>query len=73
MSAFGKNRAEARKKPRDETASHLLTLDLSRAETLAMMLAHSRASQAVDISDLVAGMYLYDWDRLSKYWEYEDH
>ena len=37
------------------------------------MLAHSRASQVVEISDLVAGMYLYDWDRLSKYWEYEDH
>jgi hypothetical protein len=73
MSAFEKNRAEARKKPRDETVSHLLTLDLSRAEALAMMLAHSRASQAVEISDLVAGMYLYDWDRLSKYWEYEDH
>jgi len=73
MSAFGKNRAEARKKPANETSSHLLTLDLSRAETLAVMLARSRASQAVEISDLVAGMYLYDWDRLAKYWEYEDH
>jgi hypothetical protein len=50
-----------------------LTLDLSRAETLATMLAHSRASQVVEIADLVAGMYLYDWDRLAKYWEYEDH
>jgi hypothetical protein len=48
-------------------------LDLSRAETLATMLAHSRASQTVEIADLVAGMYLYDWDRLSKYWDYEDH
>ncbi len=37
------------------------------------MLAHSRASQVVEISDLVAGMYLYDWDRLAKYWDYEDH
>jgi hypothetical protein len=68
----GKNKAQARKDSGAEAESHRLTLDLSRAETLAAMLAHSRASQVVEVADLVAGMYLYDWDRLSKYWEYED-
>jgi hypothetical protein len=37
------------------------------------MLAHSRASELVEVADLVAGMYLYGWDRLSKYWDYDDH
>jgi hypothetical protein len=54
-------------------ATHRLTVDLSRAETLAQMLAASRASNAVDVSDLLAGMYIYEWDRLSKYWsEHEE-
>jgi len=56
----------------EDSASHRLTLDLSRAEALAAMLAHSRASHVVEISDLVAGMYLYGWDRLSRYWDQED-
>jgi hypothetical protein len=50
-------------------ASHRLTMDLAHAETLARMLAASRASNAVDVADLLAGMYIYEWDRLSKYWE----
>jgi hypothetical protein len=48
--------------------SHRLTKDLSRAESLAEMLAHSRAASAVEVADLLAGMYIYDWERLSKYW-----
>jgi hypothetical protein len=52
--------------------SHRLTKDLSRAESLAEMLAHSRAASAVEVADLLAGMYIYDWERLSKYWPEQD-
>lgn len=48
--------------------THRLTQDLARAEGLAAMLAKSRAASAIDVADLLAGMYLYDWDRLGKYW-----
>src|SRR5271156_1439377 len=48
--------------------AHRLTKDLSRAESLAEMLAHSRAASSVEVADLLAGMYIYDWERLSKYW-----
>jgi len=51
---------------------HRLTKDLSRAESLAEMLAHSRAATAVEVADLLAGMYIYDWERLSKYWPEQD-
>src|SRR5271163_2079750 len=54
------------------SASHRLTLDLARAETFASMLARSRASQAIEVSDLLAGMYICNWERLSVYWEEED-
>lgn len=53
-------------------ASHRVTLDLARSENLALMVAQSRASNVIEIADLVAGMYLYGWDRLSRYWESED-
>jgi len=33
------------------------------------MLAQSRAARVVEVADLLAGMYIYDWERLSKYWE----
>src|SRR5271156_2532143 len=61
----------ARKLAPESTIEHRLTKDLSRAETLANMLAQSRAAQAIEVSDLLAGMYIYDWERLSKYWEDE--
>ena len=48
--------------------THRLTKDLARAERLATMLAHSRAAGAVEVADLLAGMYIYDWERLSRYW-----
>jgi hypothetical protein len=51
---------------------HRLTKDLARAEQLATMLAHSRAAGAVEVADLLAGMYIYDWERLSKYWPEQD-
>jgi hypothetical protein len=53
-------------------ASRRLTLDLARAETFASMLANSRASQVIEVSDLLAGMYVCNWERLSVYWEEEN-
>jgi hypothetical protein len=52
--------------------THRVTLELSRAETFAAMLAKSRASHVMEVSDLLAGMYICNWERLSHYWEEED-
>ncbi len=52
---------------------HRLTLGLSRAENIAIMLAKSRAARMVEVADLLAGIYMQDWERLSKYWKDEDH
>jgi hypothetical protein len=52
--------------------SHRSTLDLARAETFASMLAKSRASQVIEVSDLLAGMYICNWERLSVYWIEEE-
>ncbi|MGB8540913.1 MAG: hypothetical protein WCD49_04670 [Candidatus Acidiferrales bacterium] len=49
--------------------AHRVTKDLERAETLASMLAHSRASRTVEVADMLAGMYIYEWENLSKFWE----
>lgn len=54
------------------TTAHRFTKDLARAEQLATMLAHSRAAGAVEVADLLAGMYIYDWERLSRYWPEQD-
>jgi len=52
-----------------QEVTHRLTRDLARAESLARMLAASRASAVVEVADYLAGMYIYEWDRLSKFWE----
>lgn len=57
---------------KEPPVSHRLTLELKRAETFAHMLAHSRASQVVEVADLLAGMYICNWDRLSQYWDEHD-
>jgi len=69
--ARGEKAQPARAKPA-LPASHILTMDLARAEILARMLAASRASNAVEVADLLAGMYIYEWDRLSQYWDDQD-
>lgn len=51
---------------------HRLTMDMARAESLATMMAHSRAASTVEVADLLAGMYIYEWERLSKYWDDEE-
>ncbi len=52
--------------------SHRLTMDMARAVSLAAMMAHSRAATVVEVADLLAGMYIYEWDRLAKYWDDEE-
>jgi hypothetical protein len=52
--------------------THRVTLELARAETFAAMLAKSRASHVMEVSDLLAGMYICNWERLSLYWQEED-
>lgn len=36
------------------------------------MLASSRASQFIEITDVLAGLYIYEWDRLADYWPEEN-
>jgi hypothetical protein len=52
--------------------THRLTRDLVRAERLAQMLAKSRAAAVVDVPDFLAGIYIYEWDLLSRFWEEHD-
>jgi hypothetical protein len=56
-----------------QLVTHRLTIGLSRADKLAAMLAASRASKTIEVSDFLGGMYLYDWDRLSKFWKEGTH
>jgi hypothetical protein len=53
-------------------ASHRLTLELQRVEKFAAMLAHSRASQVIEVSDYLAGMYICNWEHLAEYWADRD-
>ena len=64
--------AQSRGGAQPAQVAHRLTKDLARAESLAAMLAHSRAASAVEVADLLAGMYIYDWERLAKYWPEQD-
>jgi hypothetical protein len=50
-------------------ADRRFTLDLLRAAQLATMVARSRAAQQVEVPDMLAGMYIYEWSRLSQFWE----
>ncbi|MGA9882941.1 MAG: hypothetical protein WBQ34_04380 [Candidatus Acidiferrales bacterium] len=52
--------------------SRRVTLSLSRAGRFAAMMARSRASVVMEVSDLLAGMYISDWEHLSQYWAEED-
>lgn len=64
-------RSTARKKGATRpagTPTHRLTRDLARSEQMAEMIAKSRAANLIEVADMLAGMYIYDWERLSKYW-----
>jgi len=56
----------------NRSPSHRLTLNLSRAEGVAVMLANTRAARMVEVADLLAGIYIHDWERLSHYWKDND-
>jgi hypothetical protein len=69
--------APARQNPAHDDAdlaanSRRITLSLSRAGKFAAMMARSRAAVVIEVSDLLAGMYISDWEHLSQYWEEED-
>lgn len=68
MNLFGRKPANG-SEPR--VAEYRLMLDLERARVLGAMIAKSRASDAMEIPDLLAGMYISNWDRLSRYWRAE--
>jgi hypothetical protein len=72
LAAAGAGAQQSRGGALPAPVAHRFTKDLSRAENLAAMLAHSRAASAVEVADLLAGMYIYDWERLSKYWPEQD-
>jgi hypothetical protein len=82
MNLFGKKRAApidvrpplrgGADAPLPSVATHFLTLDLSRAMELAAMLASSRAASFIEIPDLLAGLYMYEWDRIAGYWPEEN-
>jgi hypothetical protein len=79
MNLFRRKNGKRSSGPADATRSggdgnhflvtHRLTKDLASAESLARMLAASRASATLEVSDYLAGMYIYGWERLSKFWE----
>jgi hypothetical protein len=73
MNPFRKNVPEAKQNSHEQAIAHRLTLDLSRADKFAAMVANSRASHVIEVPDLLAGMYIHNWDRLSRYWMEEEH
>ena len=80
MKPFGKKRAESgdsshasAEAANSSKISHRFTLNLARAMDMAAMLASSRASQFIEIPDFLAGVYLYEWERISEYWPEENH
>jgi hypothetical protein len=75
MSFLGKKDSKAPKPSAGATApavTHRLTKDLASAESLARMIAASRASAVLEVSDYLAGMYIYGWERFSKFWENQE-
>ena len=75
MKIFGKGASDASRRARkpeqkddDQALSHRITLDLKRAQTMAAMLAHSRSSNIIEVADVLAGIYISNWDRMSRYW-----
>jgi hypothetical protein len=64
----GRRARAAKQKQGPPSSSHRVTLDLYRAEVLAAMMAKSRSSNVIEVTDLLAGMYISNWERLSRYW-----
>jgi len=66
--AFRKELGDQQTDEASRPSPRRLTRDLLRALELATMFAHSRASEVVEVSDLLAGMYMDNWERLAKFW-----
>lgn len=49
-----------------------LTVGLMHALQLATMVARSRAAAQVETADMLAGMYIYEWERLESFWSDHD-
>lgn len=49
-----------------------LTAGLVRASQLAAMVARSRAAAQVEVADMLAGIYIYEWERLESFWSDHD-
>ena len=45
-----------------------MTRDLLRAFELAVMLTHSRASETIEVADLLGAMYIDNWDHMKRFW-----
>jgi hypothetical protein len=71
MTLFGRKRTQENAAP--DSAQYRLMLDLERSRAAAAMIAKSRASSVMEVADMVAGMYLSNWERLSRYWPEESH
>jgi hypothetical protein len=69
MKFLQRKRAAKRKPQAPPPVSHRLTRDLARSEQLAEMVAKSRSANLIEVADMLVGMYLYDWERLSRYWK----
>jgi hypothetical protein len=70
---FRGNHGDAGAEENGRLVTHRVTIGLSRAEKLAAMLASSRAAKTIEVADVLGGMYLYDWERLSKFWNESSH
>jgi len=64
---FRKNSGDGHAAPEVESPRRL-TRDLMRAFELAIMVAHSRASETIEVAVLLAAMYLENWEHLKRYW-----
>jgi len=69
MKFLQRKRAPANGNAAPPVLAHRLTRDLARSEQLAEMVAKSRASNLIEVADMLAGLYIYDWERLGKYWK----
>jgi len=67
--ASAHTRNENADEPRSERR---FTVGLARAAQLAGMVARSRAAAQVEVGDMLAGMYIYEWERLASFWPDRD-
>jgi hypothetical protein len=65
---FRKSSADNGEAAPEVEAPRRLTRDLLRAFELAIMLTHSRASDTIEVADLLGAMYIDNWDHLKRYW-----